>query len=42
MAQGQQIDLPHKQQTYAGFVALAKWGTIVCVVTLVLMAVFLL
>jgi hypothetical protein len=42
MAQGQQIDLPHKQKAYAGFVTMTKWGIIVCAVTLVLLAIFLL
>ncbi|MBM3505107.1 MAG: aa3-type cytochrome c oxidase subunit IV [Alphaproteobacteria bacterium] len=42
MAQDQQIDLPHKQQTYDGFIQLTKWGIGLCVVTLVLLAIVLL
>ena len=42
MAKEQQIDLPQKQQTWAGFTRLVQWACGLSVVTLALMAIFLL
>jgi hypothetical protein len=42
MAEEQQIDLPEKQQTWAVFTRLAQWACGLSVVTLALMAIFLL
>lgn len=42
MAETEQIDLPQKQETWANFIRLTQWVTGLCVVTLVLMAIFLL
>jgi len=37
-----EMDYPAHEQTYATFVALAKWGTIFMALLLIFMAVFLL
>jgi len=42
MAENEQVDLPQKQDTWAGFTRLVQWVTGLCVVTLVLLAIFLL
>ena len=42
MADEQQIDLHQKQQTWAGFTRLVQWSCGLSVVTLGLMAIFLL
>jgi hypothetical protein len=42
MADEQQIDLPQKEQTWAGFTRLVQWACGLCVAALVLMAIFLL
>jgi hypothetical protein len=42
MAEEQQIDLPQKQQTWAGFTRLVQWTCGLGVVGLGLMAIFLL
>ncbi len=42
MAENEQIDLPQKQQTWAGFTRLVKWVSGLTIVTLGLMAIFLL
>lgn len=42
MADEQQIDLPQKQQTWASFTRLVQWSCGLSVVTLGLMAIFLL
>ena len=42
MAENQQIDLPQKQQTWAGFARLVQWVSGLTIVTLGLMAIFLL
>lgn len=39
---GAEMDKAEHEQTFEGFVAATKYGTIACVVILVLMAVFLL
>ena len=39
---GAEMDYPEHEKTYDIFLALTKWGTISCVVLLVLMAIFLL
>lgn len=36
------MDYAEHERTYAGFLAMTKWGTIAVVVILVLMAIFLL
>ena len=40
MAQEHNLDLPHKQQTFHGFVRLAQWVIAVCAVVIVLLAIF--
>jgi hypothetical protein len=42
MADEQQIDLPQKQQSWAGFTRLVQWTSGLCVLILVLLAIFLL
>lgn len=42
MADEQQIDLPQKQQAWAAFTRIAQWACGLSILTLALMAIFLL
>ena len=39
---GNSMDMFAHEQTYKGFLSLTKWGTLLVVIVLVLMAIFLL